>query len=68
MATKPFTVVGYTIGQHYAAFFEWTWAATPKSAIKKVGPTVLDPNDEEADFIICAVLAGHQEDLTPDDY
>lgn len=68
MTEKPYTVVGYTIGENYSSFCEWTWATDPKAAIKKVGPAVLDPDDEDSDFVICAVLACHQEDLQPDDY
>lgn len=68
MTKHPFTVAGYTIGEIYSTFCEWTWAANPKEAIKQVGPTVLDPDDEESDFVICAVLLGHHEDIQPDDY
>lgn len=70
MAKQPYTVVGYTIGDYYSTFCEWAWSETPTIAIQKISKMVIKreaiSEDMELDTVICAVFAGHHEDLQPD--
>ncbi len=62
MGKKPYTVVGYTIGE-YQSFCHWTWSDDPEAAIRDTEEEILDPDSNYPDLIACAVLAGHHEDL-----
>ena len=67
MAKRPYTVVGYTIYEYYITFCEWIWAEDPETAADQVSKMVIErettSEDQEYDTVICAVLAGHHEDL-----
>ena len=70
MAKQPYTVVGYTIHDHYSTFCEWIWAEDPAIAVEEVSKMVIKRETisdyMELDTVICAVLAGHHEDLQPE--